>query len=88
MIFTAIFPLGYPGCRCYVSAVAEGVKRFRYYGLVSPKSADHANWANSSARDCPRSGGLAWNGLIPSGGYMAGLGTSSLHDYFDYQARV
>ena len=45
VIFTALFPLGYPGCQCYVSAVAEGVERFSYYGweVVSPKSADHAN---------------------------------------------
>ena len=28
-IFTAIFPHGYPGCRCYVSATVE---RCNYYG--------------------------------------------------------
>ena len=32
VIFTALFPLGYPGCRCYVSAVADGVKGLSYYG--------------------------------------------------------
>ena len=31
-------------------------------------SADHVNWANSSARGWRRSGGLAWNGSIPPGG--------------------
>ena len=30
-------------------------------------SADHASWANSSARGWRRSGGLAWNGLIHLG---------------------
>ena len=44
--------------------------------------------ANTSARDWRRSGSLAWNGLLPFEGYMAGSGASSLHDYFDYQARV
>ena len=29
-----------------------------------------------------------WNGLLPFGVYMAGSDASSLHDYFDYQARV
>ena len=35
--------------------------------MVSPKSADHANWANSSTRGWRRSGGLTWNSLIPVG---------------------
>ena len=32
VIFTALFPHGYPGCRCYVSAAVEGVEGFSYYG--------------------------------------------------------
>ena len=36
-------------------------------GVVSPKSADHANWVNSSARGWRRSDGQTWNGLIPLG---------------------
>ena len=32
VMFTALIPHGYAGCRCYVSAVAEGVERFSYYG--------------------------------------------------------
>ena len=36
-------------------------------GVVSPKSADHPNWANSSARGWRRSQGLAWTGSIPLG---------------------
>ena len=67
MIFTAVFPLEYPGCRCYVSAVIEGVEGFTYYEWVSPKSADHTSWVNSSARGWRKSGGLARNGLIRSG---------------------
>ena len=32
VIFIAPFPLGYPSCRSYVSAVAGGVEGFSYYG--------------------------------------------------------
>ena len=36
-------------------------------GVVSSKSADHANGTNSLARGWRRSGGLTWNSLISVG---------------------
>ena len=51
-------------------------------GAVSLQSADYANLGDSSARGWRRSSGLAWNGLLPFGEYMA---SSKL---LDYQARV
>ena len=44
---------------------------FRQVGVVSLQSADHANLGDSSARGWRRSSGLAWNGLLPFGEYMA-----------------
>ena len=32
VLSAAILPLGYPGCRGYVPAVAESVEGFSYYG--------------------------------------------------------
>ena len=54
--------------------------------MVSPKSAEHANWANLSARGADRRSSA--ERFDTFGGYMAGSGVSSLHDYFDYQVRI
>ena len=35
--------------------------------MASPKSADRASWAHSSAKEWRRLGGLTWNSLIPVG---------------------
>ena len=72
VIFTAIFLDGYPGCQCYVSTTVEGC--ITTDGVVSSQSADHANLGDSSASGRRRSGGLAWNGLLPFGGYISNFG--------------
>ena len=55
--------------------------------MDSPKSADHAD-----GRTCQRGGDAdrrsSGERFDTFGGYMAGSDASSLHDYFDYQARV
>ena len=56
--------------------------------MVSPKSADHANLGErvgKGAAQIERSGVERFDTF---GGYLAGSGAPSLHDYFDYQALV
>ena len=51
----------------------KGVRLLRIGWLVhSPLTV--RIWANSSARGWRRLGGLAWNGLLPFGGYIASSG--------------
>ena len=56
--------------------------------MVSPNSADHTNWVNSSAGGGAQIGRSSVERFDTSRGYMAGSGASPLHDYSDYQARV
>ena len=79
-IYRAI-PIWVPRLPMLRSGDRRGVRLLRMGWLVhSPLSM--RIWANSSARWWRRLGGLAWNGLLPFGGYMASSGL------LDYQARV
>ena len=56
--------------------------------MVSPKSADHAKSGKLVGKGVAQIGRSSVERFDTFGGYMAGSGASSLHDYFDYQARV
>ena len=52
--------------------------------MISPKSAEHANLGELVGKGVAQIVRSSVERFDTFGGYRAGLGASSLHDYFDY----
>ena len=65
-------PTWVPRCRCYVSVTVEGCNRYGRDGWFTVCWL--CKFGRLVGKGWRRSGGLAWNGLLPFGEYMASSG--------------